>query len=318
MNPQITIVTPAFNEAENLPALYERLAAVLGEAGLSWEWIIVDDHSRDRTFEVVRALGARDARVRGLRFARNTGSHAAIACGLHHARGSAAIMMAADLQDPPETVPVLLEPWRAGAQVVWAVRRSRPGERAGNQVFARLYYAIMRRWVGLTDLPATGADFFLVDRVVLEAFRRFPERHVSVFALITWMGFRQARIEYDKQPRARGASGWTLQKKIKLVVDSVVSFSDRPVKLVSACGSVFALLGVLLGVGGLAGAGVGALSAGWVALLGVILLVGGAQLLAVGIVGEYVWRGLDEARRRPPYLVEGQVNAVESREVALE
>ena len=318
MNPALSIVTPAFNEAENLPALYDRLAATLDAAGLTWEWIIVDDHSSDRTFDVVAQLGSRDPRVRGLRFARHTGSHAAIACGLHHARGAAAAMMAADLQDPPETLPSLIEQWREGAQVVWAVRRSRPGETAGNQAFARLYYHIMRRWVGITELPATGADFFLVDRAVLDAFRQFSERHVSVFALITWMGFRQARIEYDKQPRARGTSGWTLRKKIKLVVDSVVSFSDLPVKLVSVGGGLLTVVGLLLVLAGLLGGSVGSLPAGWVVLVGAVLLVGGAQLLAVGVVGEYIWRGLDEARRRPPYLVEAQVDGVETRQVEIE
>ncbi len=309
MTPVLSIVTPAYNEAENLAALYERLAPVLDATGLAWEWIVVDDHSRDATFEVVARLGSRDPRVRGVRFARNTGSHAAIACGLHHARGSAAIMMAADLQDPPEALPALIEQWQRGAQVVWAVRRSRAGETVRAQAFARLYYWIMRRWVGLTELPATGADFFLVDRMVLDAFRRFPERHVSVFALITWMGFRQVRVGYDKQPRARGASGWTLQKKIKLVVDSVVSFSDRPVKVVSAGGVAFALAGLLAIAFWLAGVGVGPWPGRWVALAGTVLLVGGAQLLAVGIIGEYVWRGLDEARGRPPYLIEDAVNA---------
>jgi glycosyltransferase involved in cell wall biosynthesis len=285
---RLSIITPAFNEADNLAAMYERLAAAA--SGADWEWLIVDDHSRDATFDVVRALAARDTRVRGLRLARNSGSHAAIACGLHHVTGDAAVVLAADLQDPPETLASMVAEWRSGAQVVWAVRRRLPGETVPALGFSRIYYFIMRH----------------ADRVVIDAFRRFPERHVSVLALVTWMGFRQAFIEYDKQPRRAGQSGWTLAKKIKLVVDSVTGFSDLPVRLCSWAGLLLIAAAIVFAMAA------PDLGRGVVLVVAVMLGLGGAQLLALGIIGEYVWRALDEARRRPAFLVEAVAGAVET------
>jgi dolichol-phosphate mannosyltransferase len=296
----LSILTPAFNEADNLPALYDRLVAVMGAAG-DWEWVIVDDHSSDRTFVVIERLAMQDARVRGVRLARNSGSHVAITCGLHHVQGAAAVMMAADLQDPPETLGVMIERWQQGAQVVWAVRRQHPG-RTSDAGFAALYYWIMRHVVGMKEMPARGADFFLVDRRVIDAFRRFPEQNVSVLALITWLGFRQEQVEYDKQARASGRSGWTLARKLKLVVDSVASFSNLPIRLCSYAGLTLlaiAIVVLLLSLGRLSEPG------GELRLL--FILIGGLaglQLLALGVIGEYVWRALDESRRRPPYLIE--------------
>jgi dolichol-phosphate mannosyltransferase len=293
----LSIVTPAFNEEANLDALYERLTKTMAVVGGEWEWLLVDDHSRDDTFAVIQRLASADPRVRGIRLARNSGSHVAITCGLHHVRGDAAVMMASDLQDPPETLGALLQKWRAGAQVVWATRRERPGDPA-HAGFAAVYYWIMRNVVGMKEIPERGADFFLVDRVVIDAFRRCQERHVSVFALIAWLGFKQEYIEYDKQPRAAGRSGWTLARKIKLVVDSVTGFSDAPIKACSAAGAVLFGLGVLLIVVGIFANGAFTL------LLSAIITAAGLQLLALGVVGEYVWRALDESRRRPTYLVE--------------
>ena len=216
--------------------------------------------------------------------------------------------MAADLQDPPETLDVMLERWRDGAKVVWAVRRQRPGERT-HAGFAALYYWIMRRVVGLAEMPARGADFFLADRAVIDVFRTFPERHVSVFALLTWIGFRQDYIEYDKQPRAAGKSGWTLAKKIKLVVDSITAFSDLPIRLSLYGGLILAALslpvllaGVLL---------LPTLAAGLLVLLALILGLVGIQLVALGLVGQYVWRAFDEARGRPRWVIEAAAGATD-------
>jgi glycosyltransferase involved in cell wall biosynthesis len=305
----ISIVTPAFNEATNLPVLYERLVAAMRDVGGDWEWIVVDDHSRDETFAVIEALALRDARVRGFRLSRNSGSHVAITCGLHQVDSDAAVMMAADLQDPPETLASMVARWRQGAQVVWATRRARPGD-PSHRGFAALYYWMMRHLVGMTEMPARGADFFLVYRVVVDAFRRFSERNVSVLALITWLGFRQEFVEYDKQPRLSGQSGWTVARKIKLVVDSITSFSDFPIRLFSyigvalvACSLVMLIFAVVL---------LPQLGGGVLLLLSLIVVLAGLQLIAVGVVGEYVWRALEESRRRPPYLIEAMAGQREA------
>ena len=292
----LSIVTPAFNETANLDALYARLVRSMERIGEDWEWLIIDDHSRDETFSVIERLSLVDGRVRGIRLARNSGSHVAITCGLHHAQGDAAIMIAADLQDPPETLQAMTGAWRQGAQIVWAVRRGRPSG------FAALYYRIMRRVVGLKEMPAHGADFFLVDRIVLDAFRQFPERNVSVLALITRIGFRQAHIEYDKEPRAGGQSGWTLARKIRLVIDSIAAFSDFPIRFCAYVGAALMIASLVLGlVGPLLLPNLGA---GLCLLLAAMVGLTGLQLVALGVVGDYVWRGLEEARRRPQYLIE--------------
>jgi len=297
----LTILTPAFNESENLSSLYARLVAALDRLGLAWEWVIVDDHSRDDTIGVVEQLTRTDPRVRGVRLSRNSGSHLAIACGLHHARGEAAVMMAADLQDPPETIEALVAEWRKGAQIVWASRRVQPGQRA-HAGFAALYYWSMRRVVGLKAMPARGADFFLIDRTAIDAFGRCDERNVSVLALVTWLGFRQAQVEYDKQPRAAGRSGWTLGRKVALVADSVTSFTALPMRVCGVLGAALAVFGLAVAVYGMGARGLGPL-----AIVGWITALAGLQLAALGVLGEYLWRALDAARRRPAYFVEREV-----------
>jgi dolichol-phosphate mannosyltransferase len=314
----LSIVTPAFNEAANLPELYARLVESMARVGGDWEWVLVDDHSRDDTFAVIESLALRDARVRGFRLSRNAGSHVAITCGLHHVAGDAAVMMAADLQDPPETLSAMIARWRHGAQVVWATRRARPGE-SSHRGFAALYYWIMRNVVGMTEMPARGADFFLIDRAVLDAYRKFPERNVSVLALITWLGFRQEFVEYDKQPRVAGQSGWTLSKKVKLVIDSVTSFSEFPIRICSYIGVGLMLIASIVLIVSIAL--LPALGGGILFLLAVLLGLSGLQLLALGIVGEYVWRALEESRRRPAYLIEavaGQRDAAKAPQHAAE
>ena len=306
----VSVVTPAYNEAQNLPLLYGRLQAVLDGLDLDWEWVVVDDHSRDATFDVLSEFARHDGRVRAVRLARNSGSHTAITCGFHHARGDCAVLMAADLQDPPEVLPKLTAPWLEGAQVVWAVRNRREGESAGTLGFARLYYWLMRRIVGISEMPATGADFLLMDRRVLDAFRQFGESNASVLALVTWMGFRQVAIKYEKQARVHGRSGWSFAKKIKLVVDSVTSFTYLPIRSMAAAGFVTSLIGFLYAGLVLLNRLGGRPVEGWSSLMVVVLVVGGIQMLMMGVLGEYLWRALDESRRRPRYLVE----AVTSRE----
>ena len=298
---KLSVVTPAFNEAANLRHLYDQLAPALDRLGLDWEWIVVDDHSRDTTFDVLSELAVRDTRIRGVRLSRNSGSHLAISCGLQLASGDAAVIMAADLQDPPQTLQAMIERWRAGAQVVWAVRRTRPGEPA-HAGFAALYYWLMRHPVGLKDIPERGADFCLVDRVVVDALRQCPERNVNVLALITWMGFRQEQIEYDKRPRAAGQSGWTTARKIRMVVDSITSFSSFPIRMCLIAGVVLMAAGAVALLAGLFL--LPSLGAGILLLLGVAIALAGLQLAALGVIGEYVWRALDESRRRPSFLIE--------------
>jgi dolichol-phosphate mannosyltransferase len=309
---ELSIVSPAYNEAGNLAALHARLAAVMAAAGLDWEWIVVDDHSADDSFAIVAELARRDPHVRGLRLARNAGSHLAIACGLEHARGEAVAVLAADQQDPPEILPLLVARWREGAQVVWAARELRDDASLARRLAARGFYAAMRRCAGLDTLPPAGADCVLLDRVAVDALRSCAERNVNLFALIAWLGFRQAIVTYAKEERGAGRSGWTAMKQMKLLVDSITSFSYLPLRLAAVTGVATALAGFVYAgvvvVNALAGNPV----EGWSSLMVVLLLVGGVQMVMLGVLGEYLWRALDEARRRPRYVVEASVGETPS------
>ncbi len=314
MTELVSIVTPAFNEAANLRLLYERLRAAMHGMDVDWEWLIIDDHSQDGTFDLIRELAQRDPRLKGVRLARNSGAHMALLYGLHRAAGDCAVVLAADLQDPPEVVPRLLAEWRREAQVVWASRETREGASAGTLGSALLYYWIMRRLVGMETMPRRGADFFLVDRRVLDALKLFRETNVSVPALITWMGFRQQEIGYAKQGRRHGASGWSLRKKLKLLVDSITSFTYLPIRLMS-------YLGCAVSAAGFVYAGIVTLNfifkepvQGWSSLMVVLLVLNGIQMTMLGVLGEYLWRALDESRQRPRFLVEDEVHGDRSPE----
>lgn len=300
--PELSIVSPAYDEERNLPLLYERMCSAL--EGVDWEWLVIDDHSSDRTFAVVQSLAAKDPRVRGIRLSRNCGSHSSAQCGLEHARGAGVVIMASDLQDPPESIPSLMAEWRQGAQVVWAVREERQGESFTKRGLSRLYHWMMRHVVGFKELPSEGADFFLVDRVVVDALASFQERHGSILTLITWLGFRQTSVYYKKEARAHGHSKWTLEKKLKLAVDSVLSFSYLPIRLISYLGITVAVLGLLYAGYVVYNAWTGAPAEGWSSLMVVVLVLGGMQMVMMGVLGEYMWRALDEARQRPVYTVE--------------
>ncbi len=302
--PLLSIVTSAFNEENNIPELYNRLKKVLDETGKSWEWIVVDDSSTDETFGVLKSLAEKEKRLRCFRFSRNFGAHAALTCGIDRARGKCAVILAGDLQDPPEEIPKLLSEWEGGAQVVWAVREKREGEKGLDLLFSRLYYAVMRRTGALKDIPATGSDFFLIDRVVIDAFNRFPESNLSIMALISWMGFRQTYFNYAKQPRLHGSSGWDAKKKLKLVVDSITSFTYFPIRLISYLGFAVALIGFSYAAIVIVRAAVlGSPVEGWTSMMVVLLVVSGMMMLMMGVLGEYLWRSLNEARRRPRYII---------------
>ena len=300
----LSIVTPAHNEEANLPVLYAQLKEHLEPLDLEWEWILVDDHSGDNTLGVFSRLAAEDGSLKGIRFSRNFGSHKALICGLRESRGQAAVILAADLQDPPAVIPQLLEAWKGGDQVVWAVRQARPGESQAGLFFSKFYYWIMRRFVGLTTMPATGADFFLADRRVLDALAQFNENNVSLFALMCTMGFRHGHVNYVKEARLHGRSSWTLGKKVKLLVDSIIAFTYLPIRYMMAFGSAIGLLGFLYSLFVVYNYTQGSPTQGWSSLLVVVLMLGGMQMMMLGVLGEYIWRALDESRARPLYLVE--------------
>lgn len=301
--PKVSIIVPAFNEEQNLPLLRERIDAAFANRECEYELLVVDDHSSDTTPQILADWAGSDPHVKLLRLSRNCGSHAAISAGLHHCTGDAAVILAADLQDPPEVIPQLMEKWQEGTHVVWAVREGREGESLSSTFTAGCYYWLMRR-LGFANMPPQGADFLLVDRKVIDAFCEHPEKHTSFFAAVLWMGFRQEFVPYVKQARHAGTSKWTLAKKIKLFVDSIVSFSYLPIRAATLLGLTVALLGFGYACFVVVNAVRGFPVAGWSSLMVVVLLLGGTQLVMLGILGEYLWRTFDESRGRPQYLIE--------------
>jgi glycosyltransferase involved in cell wall biosynthesis len=310
----ISIVTPAFNEAENLRELHDRLQAVLNPMGVEWEWVVVDDHSTDGTWSLLHSLAAEDPHVVAIRFSRNFGSHQAMSCAMQHAAGRCAVIMAADLQDPPETLGVLMEQWRAGNEVVWAVRQEREGSSFSTRLFAALYYRIMRS-LALPNMPAQGADFLLMDRKVIDAYNSIGEKNTSLLATILWMGFRQTSVEYIKRARHAGHTKWTLAKKLKLLVDSIVSFSYAPIRAMSYAGLAMAALGFIYAASVVIGRAFGWVVAGtgFAALITVLLVGQGMILTTLGVLGEYLWRTFDEARGRPRYIVDEYISSAQQR-----
>ncbi len=312
-SPQLTIVLPAYGEADNLRSLLPRLLAQA--TGTRVQIVVVDDHSRDKTFEVVREWAAKDPRIEGIRLARNSGSHLAILCGLQAARGAAAVVLAADGQDPPEFIAQLVAAWRDGAQVVWAVRGSREEEATSTVFFSRAYYWLMNT-IGDVRLPPAGADFFLIDRRVVKAVLAIPEYRISLFALIASLGFRQVEIPYAKRPRTSGASKWTLRKKVRLLVDSLTGFSTVPLRLATVLGFAYAgggfIYAVLLVVNKLSSGQVfgGVPVNGFAALMTVLLISSGCIMIILGIFGEYLSRALEQVRGRPRFLIEDSTDLI--------
>jgi len=304
----VSIIVPAYNESKNLPLLYAEIKNVLSKSEYQWELIVIDDHSSDETFDVTKQIGAKDARVRGMRFSRNYGSHVAIFCGLEHAQGDCAVILAADLQDPPGVIPELCRQWENGDHIVWAVRASREGEKRSTIGFSRIYYFLMRRIIGIRDLPAEGADFFLIDRLAIDSILQFTERNISIFALISWTGYKQSFISYDKKERAYGKSGWNFKNKIKLAIDSVISFSYLPIRLLSYLGVIISIIGFIYAGIVFVNAVKGLTPQGWSSTMVVILALGGVQMIFMGVLGEYMWRTLDESRNRPRYIIETQTD----------
>lgn len=303
---KISVVTPAYNEAANLPLLRERLLAVLEASGLEWEWIIVDDHSRDDTYALIQAYASADPRIIGLRLARNHGSHAALLGGFRYARGDCGVLLTADLQDPPEGIPLLLDHWRQGADVVWSTRELGRQDPPMTLLLARLYYWVMQRLLHLDEVPATGGDLVLMDRKVLDALAACDEPHPNALVLISSLGFRQVSVPGRREQRRHGQSAFTFARKMKLFVDTVTAFSARPLRWISQLGAALALAGLVQG-GWLLAAQVRGGEVGGVApVLALLLLLGGMQMVAIGVVGEYLWRTLEQSRRRPLWLVEAQ------------
>jgi dolichol-phosphate mannosyltransferase len=300
--PLLSIVVPAHNEAGVIDATLAQVAALDGALTDRIEVIVVSDGSTDRTFEdACEALhGELEGRV--VELAANVGSHAAIRCGLRYARGDLVAIMAADGQDPPEVLPAMVERFSPELDVVWGRRRHRRNDRVSARLAAGAFYRLFRLLTG-SDYPPSGLDFLIVRRHVVDALLQHSTRNTSLFLLIYNLGFRQAFFEYDRGLRVSGYSSWTLRKRLKLAVDMFAGCSAAPIRIASLVGVVLGLAGIVLGGVTLVRAALGDVTASeWASLMVLTSLMGGLILVAIGLLGEYVWRILDEVRGTPLFI----------------
>jgi polyisoprenyl-phosphate glycosyltransferase len=301
--PDLSIVIPLFNEEEVLPALHAQLQEQLRTLGVTYELLLVNDGSRDNSELILRQLRQSDSHLVAIHFSRNFGHQAAVTAGLARARGKAVVVMDADLQDPPAVLSALVARWRDGFHIVYAKRKRRRAESLVKRGLAFAYYRLLRI---LTDveIPVDVGDFCLMDRRVVDALNSLPERNRYLRGLRAWLGFRQTAIEFDRPPRAAGAPKYTVRKSFALAVNGVVGFSKVPLRFASYLGLVIAAFSFALGawfvILNLRGVD---LVRGWTSTIVAVTFLGGVQLIAVGILGEYLSRVYDEVRQRPMYVI---------------
>ncbi|HLB50080.1 MAG TPA: glycosyltransferase family 2 protein [Anaerolineales bacterium] len=307
MRPAYSIVVPIFNEEETIPEMYRRMAAVLDGLDGPSELILVNDGSRDNSLNLMRDLAVRDSRVKVISFSRNFGHQMAITAGIDHAAGNAVVVIDADLQDPPEAIPDLINAWKGGAELVYAVRAERKGETFFKKLTASLFYRLIS---SMTDLkiPLDSGDFRLMDRKVVEALKQVREHHRFMRGLSVWVGFKQAGVPYVRQERYAGTTKYPLKKMIRFATDGITSFSYVPLQLATTAGFVFAGLALvaipIVAVLRLAGSD---FFFGQATTLISVLFLGGVQLIFLGILGEYLGRIYDEVKKRPLYLISEKI-----------
>ena len=308
---KLSIVIPVYFNEENLYPLYDSLKnEVFDRVDHECEVIMVNDGSKDSSWQIIQELAGRDDRIRGITLSRNFGSHAAILCGLSNATGDCAVVKAADLQEPTSMILEMVNEWEKGYNVVLAVREGREESRS-QTAFANLYYGIVRRFA-LPSMPKSGFDVYLVDRRVIEVLDKLDERNSALTGQILWSGFKTKEVMYTRLAREAGKSRWTLKKKIRLVMDTLFSFSSLPITLVSTVG-VFSFLGaiawaiveIVLKLSGRI------VVEGWTLLFIFSLGSFGITMLTLGILGEYLWRTFDAGRNRPPYIVEDETARID-------
>lgn len=301
---KISLVIPVYYNQDNLRPLYKDIQDKLyTHTEYEWELVMVNDGSQDNSYKVMQEIAACDERIKIYSLSRNFGSHAAILCGLSKCSGDCAIVKAADLQEPTEMVLEMVDSWKRGNNVVLAVRKDRE-EGAGQTFFANMYYWMVRK-AALPAMPKGGFDVYLLDRKVINVLMALDERNSALTGQILWSGFRTDKVYYTRLQREIGKSRWTLRKKIRLVTDTLFSFSTLPITVVSVIGTLSCIGAVIWAVLVLIFKLVGLIDvSGWTTLFMFNLFSFGVIMLTLGILGGYLWRTFDASRNRPPYIIE--------------
>jgi dolichol-phosphate mannosyltransferase len=300
----LSVVVPVFNEAEVLPAFYERATGALGSLqGLDYEIVFVDDGSRDDSYRLLAEIAARDPHVRVLKFSRNFGHQIAITAGVDHARGDCVAVIDSDLQDPPEVIPRMVEKWREGYDVIYGVRAARDGEGAMKLLTASAFYRLLNRLTSL-QIPTDVGDFRLMSRRAVEELKQLREKDRFVRGLVSWIGFNQTGVSYHRDKRYAGVTKYPYRKMIKFAFDGITSFSTVPLKIATWCGYGASMLAFLYLASVFVQWIAGVTIQGWATIMVALLFLGGVQLICLGILGEYLGRIFTEVKRRPMYVVE--------------
>ena len=305
----LSIVLPIYNEEAGLPELHRRVTSVLDAMKVAYEIIMVNDGSRDGSWKRILELSTADPRVCGVNLSRNFGHQIAITAGVEMSRGAVVVVMDSDLQDPPELIPDMYQKYQAGFDVVYAQRRSREGETWFKETTAKIFYRLVRRMTTI-DIPVDTGDFRLMSRRVVDDVKRLQEQSRFVRGLVTWVGYNQTPILYDRSKRYGGVTKYPIAKMMKFALDGITGFSSEPLRLASHSGLFFAFTSLALMVGLMlykVSGGQGIIP-GWTSLVVAVLFLGGVQLLSIGILGEYIGRIYEEVKRRPLYLVSDAVN----------
>jgi glycosyltransferase involved in cell wall biosynthesis len=301
--PVFSIIVPIYNEEGSLPVLYERMQSVMDSTGESWELVLVDDGSQDQSSAMILDLAEKDKRVRPVILARNFGHQIAVTAGLDHARGDAIVIIDADLQDPPEVILDLIEKWREGFEVVYAVRETREGETFFKKWTASLFYRLINKITSM-QIPVDTGDFRLIDRKVVNVLNQMREHHRFLRGMSVWVGFRQTGVKYKRAARYAGETHYPLRKMIKLAMTAITGFSFFPLQAATYMGFVASGISIvtipvvivmrLMGNQQFLGQATTLIS---------VLFLGGVQLIFLGVLGEYIGRIYDEVRNRPLYIV---------------
>lgn len=310
---KISIVIPVYFNSDTLMLLYEDMKAkILGKLG-EYEIVFVDDGSEDNSWDIMNQIKALDPNVVCIRLSRNFGEHAALLAGLSQCTGDCAVTKQADLQEDSSIILEMYESWKKGNKVVLAVRSSRD-ENAVKKFFANMYYAVVRKFIN-KNMPKGGCDCYLLDRQVIEVLEMLDEKNSSLTLQVLWVGFQSDCIYFHRKDREVGVSRWTLSKKIKLAMDSMMSFSYVPIRFMSFLGIAFDVLSLVILLEVLIEKfTVGTPIIGWASLMCVVLFSSGLVLLMLSILGEYVWRALDASRNRPPYIIDTINKSVREKE----
>lgn len=299
----LSIIIPIYNEEGNIQILLDRLSGVVNSLKLDVEYVFINDGSRDRSMELIKELANKNPAVRYIDLSRNFGHQIAVSAGIDKCNSKAAIIIDADLQDPPELIVDLYKKWQEGFEVVYAKRRARKGENFMKKFTARLFYQTLKRITSI-NIPVDTGDFRIIDRKVVLALREMPEQQKFLRGQISWIGFRQTFVEYDRDPRFAGETGYTYKKMIRFALDGITSFSNFPLKFATIAGFFVSGITFLLSIYALYSRLITKdYVPGWTSLMLAILFIGGVQLISIGIIGEYISRLSTNVRNRPLYLI---------------